>query len=605
MTSELEVGIYIFMLAGFLGYHIITRVPPLLHTPLMSATNAIAAISLVGSLVVAGSDYSGIAHGWVCTLLGFVAVVCSSTNAFGGFLITDRMLRMFKTAADRERSSRYPVELQALAALIVVLTGAAGLLYALKPAGMGMAEFVRKYVADEALRYAYIVSAAMFVLGLKGLSHPKWARSGMGLAALGMFVAVVGTLFHPHIVNYRWIALGLFIGAVVGGTMGLRIPMTAVPQRTALSHSLGALAACLVGVSEYVRYQGELSRVTLTALDFEVIVGGLTFTGSLMAAAKLQELLPGRPITYRGQNIFNLSLLAVIMASAVYLVITQAATPLFYLMVGLSLVFGLLLVIPIGAADMPVVIALLNSYGGLADAAMGFVLMNKIQIITGSLDGTSGFLLSLLMCRAMNRSATNVLFGAFGQVSEETTTAAEAKGTVRSIAPDETAVLLETARHVIIVPGYGMAVAQAQHAVAELAHVLKERDVDVKYAIHPVAGRMPGHMNVLLAEADVPYELLYEMEAINPYFPEADIVLVVGANDVTNPAAKNDKKSPLYGMPILEVDRAKSIIVLKRSMRPGFAGVDNDLYYNEKCMMLFGDAKQSITKLVSEMKSLL
>jgi NAD(P) transhydrogenase subunit beta len=316
--------------------------------------------------------------------------------------------------------------------------------------------------------------------------------------------------------------------------------------------------------------------------------------------------LPGRPITYKGQNVFNLSLLAVIVGSAVYLVVAQAATPFFYVMVALSLVFGLLLVIPIGAADMPVVIALLNSYGGLADAAMGFVLMNKIQIITGSLDGTSGFLLSLLMCRAMNRSAANVLFGAFGKVSEaEVTAAAEAKGSVRSITADETAVLLETAGSMIVVPGYGMAVAQAQHAVAELGETLKERGVDVKYAIHPVAGRMPGHMNVLLAEADVPYDQLVEMEQINPYFPEADVVLVVGANDVTNPAAKTNKSSPLYGMPILEVERAKSIIVLKRSMRPGFAGVDNDLYYNEKCMMLFGDAKDSLTKLISEMKSLL
>jgi NAD(P) transhydrogenase subunit beta len=606
MTSELEVGLYIFMLAGFLGYHIITRVPPLLHTPLMSATNAIAAISLVGSLVVAGSDYSQVQHGWVCTLLGLVAVACSSTNAFGGFLITDRMLRMFKTAAEREKSARYPLELLALVGVTALAAAAVTLVYVVKPAVMGMAEFVRERLAVEGLRYAYILSAAMIVLGLKGLSHPKYARSGMFLAANGMVLAVAGTLLHPHIVTYRWIALGVLIGAVVGSTMGLRIPMTAVPQRTALSHSLGALAACLVGISEYVRYQGELGRVTLTALDIEVIVGGLTFTGSLMAAAKLQELLPGRPITYRGQNIFNMSLLAVILGSAVYLVITQTATPFFYVMVALSLVFGLLLVIPIGAADMPVVIALLNSYGGLADAAMGFVLMNKIQIITGSLDGTSGFLLSLLMCRAMNRSATNVLFGAFGQVSAEAELgAAEAKGTVRSIAPEETAVLLETARNVIVVPGYGMAVAQAQHAVAELANVLKEREVEIKYAIHPVAGRMPGHMNVLLAEADVPYELLYEMDAINPYFPEADIALVVGANDVTNPAAKSDKNSPLYGMPILEVDRAKSIIVLKRSMRPGFAGVDNDLYYNEKCMMLFGDAKQSITRLVSEMKSLL
>jgi H+-translocating NAD(P) transhydrogenase subunit beta len=606
MSSELEVGLYIFMLAGFLGYHIITRVPPLLHTPLMSATNAIAAISLVGSLVVAGSDYSAVPNGWVCTMLGFVAVTCSATNAVGGFLITDRMLRMFKTAEDRARKTRRPVELQALGFVLAVAAVVTGLLYLAKPADLTMGTFLREHVAPEALRYCYIVSAAMFVLGLKGLSSPKWARSGMALAAFGMLLAVVGTLFDPHIVTYRWIALGFGIGAVVGGTMGLRIPMTAVPQRTALSHSLGALAACLVGVSEYFRYQGNLGRVTLTALTFQVVIGALTFTGSLIAAAKLQELLRGRPITYRGQNVISLAVLSVIVLSGIYLVVTQAATTFFYVMVVISFVFGLLLVIPIGAADMPVVIALLNSYGGLADAAMGFVLMNKIQIITGSLDGTSGFLLALLMCRAMNRSALNVLFGAFGTVSEDdATAAAEAKGTVRSITADETAVLFETAANIVIVPGYGMAVAQAQHAVAELGNILKERGVEVKYAIHPVAGRMPGHMNVLLAEANVPYEQLHEMEEINPSFPEADIVLVVGANDVTNPAAKNNKSSPLFGMPILEVDRAKSIIVLKRSMRPGFAGVDNDLYYDEKCMMLFGDAKDSITKLIREMKSLL
>ncbi len=607
MTTELEIGLYIFMLAGFLGYHLITRVPPLLHTPLMSATNAIAAISLVGSLVVAGSDYSDVPNGWVCTLLGFMAVTCSATNAIGGFLITDRMLRMFRTAEQRAGGARRPVELQALAFVATIATVVGVLLYATKPAGMAMGEWMHGHVAPEALRYCYILSAAMFVLGLKGLSSPRWARRGMALAALGMLIAVVGTLFHPHIVDYRFIALGFAIGAVVGGGMGLRIPMTAVPQRTALSHSLGALAACLVGISEYFRYQGALSRVTLTALDFEVVVGALTFTGSLVAAAKLQELLRGRPITYRGQNILSASVLAVILASAIYLVVTQAATPFFYVMVALALVFGLLLVIPIGAADMPVVIALLNSYGGLADSAMGFVLMNKIQIITGSLDGTSGFLLSLLMCRAMNRSAMNVLFGAFGSgVSDDAAAAAaEAKGTVRNISAEETAVLFDTARNVIVVPGYGMAVAQAQHAVAELANILRERGVDTKFAIHPVAGRMPGHMNVLLAEANVAYEHLVEMEHINPEFPQADIVLVVGANDVTNPAAKTNKSSPLYGMPILEVSRAKSIIVLKRSMRPGFAGVDNDLYYNENCMMLFGDAKDSLTKLIGEMKSLL
>jgi NAD(P) transhydrogenase subunit beta len=454
------------------------------------------------------------------------------------------------------------------------------------------------------LRYFYILSAAMFILGLKGLSSPKYARRGMLLAALGMLVAIIGTLFHPEIVTYRWISGGLAIGSIVGGTMGLRIPMTAVPQRTALSHSLGALAATLIGISEYFRHAGVLDGVKMTTIGLEVVIGGLTFAGSLMAAGKLQGLLPGAPITYRGQNASNITLLAFVAGILIYLVLVPSASFLFYVMVGLAFLFGLALVIPIGAADMPVVIALLNSYGGLADASMGFVLMNKIQIITGSLDGTSGFLLSLLMCRAMNRSAMNVLFGAFGKIKkEEGGPAAEAKGTVRSITPEELTVLFDSVRSVVIVPGYGMAVAQAQHGVSELAKLLMKRGINVKYAIHPVAGRMPGHMNVLLAEANVPYDQLYGMEQINPYFPEADIALVVGANDVTNPAAKNNKNSPLYGMPILEVDRAKAIIVLKRSLRPGFAGVDNDLYYDPKCMMLFGDAKESLNNLFAALKS--
>jgi NAD(P) transhydrogenase subunit beta len=323
-----------------------------------------------------------------------------------------------------------------------------------------------------------------------------------------------------------------------------------------------------------------------------------------MAAGKLQELLPGAPMTYRGQNQSNLALLALMVGSLIYLIFVPSASVVFFVMVAMALLFGFLLVIPIGAADMPVVISLLNSYAGLADAAMGFVLMNKIQIITGSLDGTSGFLLSLLMCRAMNRSAMNVLFGAFGKVEAEVIgPAADAKGTVRSIMPDEMAILLDSAQSIIIVPGYGMAVAKAQHSVSELASVLVKRGKEVKYAIHPVAGRMPGHMNVLLADADVPYDQLYEMDQINPYFGAADLALVVGANDVTNPAAKRNKSSPLYGMPILDVERARSIVVLKRSMRPGFAGVDNELYYNPKCMMLFGDARDSLDKLLSAMKS--
>ncbi len=604
MTTELEIGLYIFMLAGFLGYHVISRVPPLLHTPLMSATNAMSGISLVGSLVVAGAGHSKLS-----TLFGFIAVTCSATNVVGGFLITDRMLKMFKKAPTGDTGSS------------VSEAGRKGVQYRFNPrafvfpalsvgflAGLFWFEEIREIVRQfvdptRALSFFYIISAAMFILGLKGLSSPKYARKGMFIAEWGMLMAVVGTLFHHEVISFNWIRAGLIAGSVIGGSMGLWIPMTAVPQRTALSHSLGALAATLIGVSEYVRHAGILDRVLMTTIGFEVVIGGLTFTGSLMAAGKLQGFLPGAPITYKGQNASNFTLLAAIVFSLIFLIVVPSARTIFFLMVGLALLFGFLLVIPIGAADMPVVISLLNSYAGLADASMGFVLMNKIQIITGSLDGTSGFLLSLIMCKAMNRSAMNVLFGAFGKIEEEVAgPAAEAKGAVRSISPEETAVLFEDARSVIIVPGYGMAVAQAQHGVSELAKILIKRGTDVKYAIHPVAGRMPGHMNVLLAEANVPYDQLYEMEQINPYFAEADIALVVGANDVTNPAARNNKNSPLFGMPILEVDRAKSIIVLKRSMRPGFAGVDNELYYDPKCMMLFGDAKDSLNKLFAAMK---
>ena len=598
MTTELEIGLYIFILAGFLGYHVITRVPPLLHTPLMSATNAISGISLIGSLVVAGANYSRLS-----TLLGFIAVTCSSTNVVGGFLITDRMLKMFKRREEVGIQQRRFSPKLLLAFLVLVIVFVVVTLWLRRPGTEPQLSSAALSVT--ALRYSYILSAVLFILGLKGLSSPKYARRGMFLAAFGMLMAIAGTLLHPEIVNYRWITVGLTIGTVVGGGMGLRIPMTAVPQRTALSHSLGALAASLIGISEYVRHVAVgLDRVKMTTIGLEVVIGSLTFTGSLMAAGKLQGLLPGAPITYRGQNVFNITLLATVVGTLIYLVFTPTASTLFFVIVGLALLFGFLLVIPIGAADMPVVIALLNSYGGLADASMGFVLMNKIQIITGSLDGTSGFLLSLLMCRAMNRSALNVLFGAFGKIEkEEAGPAAEAMGTVRSITPEELTVLFDSVRSVIIVPGYGMAVAQAQHGVSELAKLLSARGIDVKYAIHPVAGRMPGHMNVLLAEANVPYDQLYTMEQINPYFPEADIALVVGANDVTNPAAKNNKNSPLYGMPILEVNCAKSIIVLKRSLRPGFAGVENELYFDPKCMMLFGDAKESLNSLFAALKS--
>jgi NAD(P) transhydrogenase subunit beta len=483
-----------------------------------------------------------------------------------------------------------------LAAALIAIAGVLGV--------VAWWEHLRGIPAADVLRYLYLLAGVLFILGLNGLSSPRYARPGMVLAEFGMAVAVTGTLFHEDIraAGYVWIGAGLLLGTMIGGVMGLRIPMTAVPQRTALSHALGALAATLVGISEYVRHHAELGSLAMTPLGFQVAVGGLTFTGSLLAAGKLQGVLPEAPLTYRGQNHFNFGLLAALAGTLVALIAVPATAPLFAVLVVLALLFGVLLVLPIGAADMPVVIALLNSYAGLADAAMGFVLMNKIQIITGSLDGTSGFLLSLLMCRAMNRSAANVLFGAFGKVEPGVCTTAAAKAAVRHITPEELAVLLDGVRSVVIVPGYGMAVAQAQHSVSDLAKLLMKRGVDVKYAIHPVAGRMPGHMNVLLAEADVPYELLYEMEQINPAFPETDVVLVVGANDVTNPAAKHDRTSPLYGMPILEVDRARCVIVLKRSLRPGFAGVDNELYYNPKCLMLFGDAKDSLGKLFTALK---
>src|SRR3990167_7331042 len=597
MTLELEIGLYIFMLAGFLGYHVITRIPPLLHTPLMSATNALSGISLVGSLVVAGANYDSLSN-----LFGFIAVACSSTNVVGGFLITDRMLKMFKTGAQlSQKRAQSEFWRRAMPAWLLIGGGVVALIYWFQD----LKAYLEAHGFTQAMSFFYIVSAALFILGLKGLCSPKYARRGMWAAAFGMILAVLGTLFHPHIVVYRGILVGLAIGTFVGGSLGLYVPMTAVPQRTALSHSLGALAATLIGISEYIRHGSEIGRVLMTALGFEVIIGGLTFPGSLMAAGKLQELLPGRPMTYKGQNVSNFVLLGIVLISFASLILVPRPTPVFYLMVGLSLLFGFLLVIPIGAADMPVVIALLNSYAGLADAAMGFVLTNRIQIITGSLDGTSGFLLAMLMCRAMNRSATNVLFGAFGKVEVEEAGAAagEAKGTVRSIVPEELSTLLDSVRNVIVVPGYGMAVAQAQHAVRELADILGKRGIDVKYAIHPVAGRMPGHMNVLLAEADVPYDKLKEMDDINPTFPQTDVAIVIGANDGVNPVARTDPTSPIAGMPILDVDKARTVVVIKRSLSPGFAGIPNPLFAADNTLMYFADGKKAITEIIAALKA--
>lgn len=452
------------------------------------------------------------------------------------------------------------------------------------------------------IELTYLAASILFILGLKGLSHPESARRGMIYAEIGMLLAIVGTLLHREIVTYEWIIAGLIIGSLIGGAISIWVPMTAMPQRTALSHAFGALAASLVGVSEYYRHtSAELGTFKMTALSLEVLLGGITVTGSMMAFIKLQDWIRGTPITYRGQNIFNLSLLVLTIGMFGYLIYDPSAESVFYAMAGLAFVFGVLLVLPIGAADMPVVMSLMNSYAGLAAAATGFAISNNVLIIAGTLDGFSGFILSILMCRAMNRSITNVLFGAFG--AETAGAESGTLGVMREVKAEDIAVQLAYAGQVIFVPGYGMATAQAQHAVRELATILETRGVTVKYAIHPVAGRMPGHMNVLLAEANVPYSSLYDLEQINPEFPATDVAVVIGANDVVNPDARDNPKSPIAGMPILEVDKARSVVVLKRGKGKGFAGIENPLFFKPNCGMLYGDAKTSLIKLTGEVQN--
>ncbi|MFZ0288677.1 MAG: NAD(P)(+) transhydrogenase (Re/Si-specific) subunit beta [Candidatus Sulfotelmatobacter sp.] len=445
----------------------------------------------------------------------------------------------------------------------------------------------------------YLIASALFILSLKWMSSPATARHGIWAGEIGMVLAIAGTLLHHGIVDWKWIIIALVLGSGIGIPLGM-VQMTAVPQRTALSHAFGALCVTLVGTAEFYLRTPNVPKFMMSVLSMEVILGSLTFTGSLMAAGKLQEILPQRPITYKGQNLVNLGLLGIAVAAAVYLVLHPEARQLFPIMVAIPLVFGVFMVIPIGGADMPTVISLLNSYAGLSAAAMGFVLQNKLLIIAGALDGSSGLILSVIMSKAMNRSFTNVLFGAFGQVEPAAAGGQEARP-VHSATAEEAAAILAAANKVVIVPGYGMAVAQAQHKVRELYDILTKKGVEVRFAIHPVAGRMPGHMNVLLAEADIPYDRLIEMDEINGDFPQTDVALVIGANDVTNPAARTDASSPIYGMPILDVDKAHTVMVIKRSMSPGFAGIDNPLYYLDNTLMLFGDAKQFVGAIVREL----
>ena len=454
------------------------------------------------------------------------------------------------------------------------------------------------------IELAYLLSTALFIFSLHWLSDPKTARRGVYAGVAGMSVAVLATWAKPDVVRHLWIIIPI-AAAVVPGIWLAKVPLTAVPQRTALSHAFGGLAAGLVGTAKfgywYVNEPGELTAFRVGAIVVEVILGYLTFTGSLIAAAKLQEVkwIPQRPWVYKGQNYVNLIAFGLALVLGVWLIFspTAATSPwVFGLIVLLALNFGWMLVMPIGGADMPTVIAILNAYAGLAAVAMGFVLDNKLLITAGALDGSSGLILSIIMCKAMNRSFTNVLFGAFGQVQQKA-----AGGEVKEYkpeTPENAAAIMEQASLVVVVPGYGMAVSQSQHKVRELYDALKKRGVTVKFAIHPVAGRMPGHMNVLLAEAEIPYTDLVEMEDINPDMPQCDVCLVLGANDVVNPAARFDKASPIFGMPIIDADKAKTVFAVKRSKNPGFAGIDNELYFLDKTWMLFGDAKAVVGELV-------
>ena len=445
----------------------------------------------------------------------------------------------------------------------------------------------------------YIIAACCFILALKWMSAPATSRRGVIIGELGMLLAVVATLLRREVIDYNWIAAGLIIGSAIGIPIAVLMPMTQVPQRTAISQACGALASALIGTAEY--YSLKPHGFTMAALGLEMLLGFLTTTASVMAFGKLHELLPSRPITFKGQNVVNLAILGIAAVIAGVLVVHPEDTYLFPIFVALALTFGVLMIIPIGGADMPTVIALLNSYAGLSACSMGFALDNKLLIIAGALDGSSGFILSIIMCRAMNRSFTNVLFGGFGQL--QTSAGAQETRPVRSASPEEAAGILGDARTVVIIPGYGMAVAQAQHKIRELHDLLTKRGVDVRFAIHPVAGRMPGHMNVLLAEADVPYDKLIEMEDINGEMGLTDVTLIVGANDIVNPAAQNDPSSPIAGMPILDAYKSRTVMVIKRGMSPGFAGIDNELYYMDKTLMLFGDAKSFVASLVKEIGS--
>jgi NAD(P) transhydrogenase subunit beta len=458
------------------------------------------------------------------------------------------------------------------------------------------------------IQLCYIIAASLLIIGLAYLSSPVTARKGNLIASVGMLLAIIATLIDRQVLNYDMILIGIIIGSLIGAVSAKMVKMTAMPQMVGLFNGFGGAASALVAVAEFWRLMGmaETMRLDSTVtIILSVLIGGVTFTGSLIAFGKLQGLVSGSPITFPYQQPFNGALLVLFLLGGLYLLVSPVNPIVFLLIAIISLILGVMFVIPIGGADMPVVISLLNSFSGLAASAAGFVVDNNVLIVSGALVGASGLILTQIMCKAMNRPLTNVLFGAFG-VGEMAAGQLTAGGdkTVRTIDAEEGAMMMAYARSVIIVPGYGMAAAQAQHAVRDLTSQLESRGVEVKFAIHPVAGRMPGHMNVLLAEADIPYPQLFDMDDINPEFERADVALIIGANDVVNPAARDEKGSPIYGMPILNADKARSIIIIKRSLNPGFAGIDNELFYSDRTVMLFGGARDKVSELVAEVKQL-
>ncbi len=481
-----------------------------------------------------------------------------------------------------------------LAGIVILLTFAATAL-----AGQGEGTGEQEWFVS----YTYILAAASFILALKWLSHPKTARRGVMIGEIGMLLAIVGTLISHQVISYTWIMIAFFIGAAIGVPLAVFMPMTAVPQRTALSHAFGALAAALVGSAHFMLTTPNISTFHMIALIFEMLLGFLTFTGSLMAFGKLQEILPSQPVVYKGQNFLNFTLLGLAVASGVYIIFDPSAIWMFPIFIVLSLLFGVLLILPIGGADMPTVIALLNSYAGLSASLMGFVLDNKLLIVAGALDGSSGLILAIIMCKAMNRSFTNVLFGAFGATTASAKSEDVYGGKVKSVSAEDVAMMFEGAQRVVFIPGYGMAVAQAQFALRDLANLLQAKGISVEYAIHPVAGRMPGHMNVLLAEASVPYDEMVEMDDINPSMPQVDVAVIIGANDTVNPIARSDPASPIAGMPIIDADKARNVVVIKRSLSPGFAGIPNPLFAAPNAVMYFSDGKKAIMDLIAAVKA--